>query len=47
VTAIEVLQSLDRLNTANLELANALLQARVSSINLEIAAGAEPEAILK
>lgn len=47
VTAIEVLQSLDRLNTANLELANALLGARLSSINLELSAGARPEDLLK
>ena len=47
VTAIEVLQSLDRLNTANLEFANALLQARLSSINLELSAGARPEDLLK
>ena len=47
VTAIEVLQSLDRLNNANLDLASALLQARVTAIALEVAAGAAPEAILK
>lgn len=43
VTAIDVLQSLDRLNTSRLARANALLNARLAAINLEIAAGAKPE----
>jgi|CXWL01.1.fsa_nt_gi outer membrane protein TolC len=47
VTAIEVLQSLDRLNIANLALNDALVQTRLAAINLEIAAGAAPEDILK
>lgn len=46
VTAIEVLQSLDRLNVANLALNNALVQARLAAIKLETAAGAMPEEIL-
>jgi outer membrane protein len=47
VTSIEVLQSLDRLNIANLALNNALVQTRLAAISLELAAGAMPEEVLK
>lgn len=47
VTSLEVLESLNRLNTARLALAGALLDARVASINLELAAGARPEEAMK
>lgn len=47
VTAIEVLQSLDRLNIANLALNTALVDTRLAAITLETAAGALPEEILK
>jgi outer membrane protein TolC len=47
VTAIEVLQSLDRLNIANLALNNALVSTRLAAVTLELAAGAMPEDVLK
>lgn len=47
VTSIEVLQSLDRLNIANLALNNALVSTRLAAITLEIAGGAMPKEILK
>lgn len=47
VTSIEVLQSLDRLNISALALNDALVQARLAAIALEIAAGAAPEDLLK
>jgi outer membrane protein TolC len=47
VTSIEVLQSLDRLNIANLALNTALVQTRLTAISLELAAGSMPEEILK
>jgi len=43
VTAIDVLQSLDRLNSARLAYTNALLNARLAAIELEVSAGARPE----
>jgi outer membrane protein TolC len=43
VTAIDVLQSLDRLNSARLAYTNALLNARLAAIQLEVSAGARPE----
>jgi outer membrane protein len=43
ITSIEVLQSLDRLNGARLAYTNALLQARLAILNLELSAGAKPE----
>lgn len=42
VTSIEVLQSLDRLNGAKLALNNALLQARLTVLNLELSTGGRP-----
>jgi len=43
VTAIDVLQSLDRLNTARLAYDNALLNERLAAVELEVSAGARPE----
>lgn len=42
ITSIEVLQSLDRLNSAELARINALLQTRLAAIALELSAGARP-----
>ena len=47
VTSIEVLQSLDRLNISTLALNDALVQARLAALSLEVAAGAAPEELLK
>ena len=47
VTSLEVIESLNRLNSAELALNNSRLQERLSALNLEIAAGASPEEILK
>lgn len=47
VTSIEVLQSLDRLNISTLALNDALVQARLAAIALEVAAGAAPEDLLE
>ena len=47
VTSIEVLQSLDRLNIANLALNTALVSTRLAAIALETAAGVRPEEILR
>ncbi len=46
VTNIEVFESLDRLNTAELALNNAQLQERLTALNLELTAGAKPKDIL-
>lgn len=47
VTNLEVFESLDRLNNAELAFNNARLQERLAIINLAIASGATPEEILK
>lgn len=47
VTSLEVLESLNRLNSAELALNNARLVMRLAALNLEIAAGAMPKEILK
>jgi len=47
VTPLDVLESLDRLNAAELALNNARLDARLAALNLEIAAGAAPGDVLK
>jgi outer membrane protein TolC len=47
VTNLEVLESLDRLNKAELGFNNARLQEKIAVINLETAAGAGPDEILK
>lgn len=47
VTSLEVFESLDRLNTAELAFNNARLQERLAAVNLKIAAGAKPDEILK
>lgn len=45
VTALEVLESLNRLNQARLQHNQSLLGVRLASVNLELAAGAKPEEI--
>lgn len=47
VTSLEVFESLDRLNTAELAFNNARLQERLAAVNLKIAGGAKPDEILK
>ncbi|HRY28478.1 MAG TPA: TolC family protein [Elusimicrobiota bacterium] len=47
VTSLEVLESLNRLNLAELSLTNFQVQSRLNAIKLEIAAGARPEEALK
>ena len=47
VTSLEVIESLNRLNSAELSVASARVQERLTELNLEIAAGANPEEILK
>lgn len=47
VTSLEVLQSLDRLNISALAFNDALVQARLAALALEIAAGAAPEELLE
>jgi multidrug efflux system outer membrane protein len=47
VTNLEVFASLDRLNNAELALNNARLEEKLAAINLQIAAGARPDEILK
>jgi outer membrane protein TolC len=46
VTNLEVFESLDRLNTAELTLNNARLQERLSALNLELTSGSKPKEIL-
>jgi outer membrane protein TolC len=45
VTSLEVLESLNRLNAAELDLQSAVLAARLASVGLEIAAGADPASL--
>jgi outer membrane protein TolC len=47
VTSLEVFESLDRLNSAELAFNNARLQEKLAAINLEITSGSRPEEILK
>lgn len=47
VSNLDVFESLDRLNNAELAFNNARLQEKLAIINLEIAAGAGPDEILK
>jgi outer membrane protein TolC len=47
VTSLEVLESLNRLNSAELAYNNAQLAHRLTAINLEIMSGAKPEEILR
>jgi outer membrane protein len=47
VTSLEVLESLDRLNSAELAFNSARLQEKLAAINLKIAAGSDPKDILR
>ena len=47
VTSLEVLESLNRLNTAELALNSANLSQRLAAVNREIAAGATPAEIFE
>ena len=47
VTSLEVIESLNRLNAAELAQNSARLQERLAAVNLEVAAGSRPEDILK
>lgn len=47
VTSLEVIESLNRLNAAELAQISARIQERLAAINLEIAAGSRPEDILQ
>jgi outer membrane protein TolC len=47
VTSLEVIESLNRLNSVELSLNNARLDERLAALNLEIASGATPEEVLQ